>query len=71
MDIDLETLIKDIAENRTKILEDFARAYLAETEYHISEIELVEEELKGKDGYNTLGRKWYFRKKNKDEGGLK
>jgi hypothetical protein len=56
---EIETLIADIANRRAQILEDFTRAYLAETGLRPSECELCER----RDGM-TL--RWYFRKRESD-----
>ena len=39
----LENILKEIRDNKNQILDDFAKAYLAETGLNPSEVEMVEQ----------------------------
>lgn len=59
---ELEKIAREVAENKKKILDDFFKAYLADTALPISDIELVHEV--GNDG-KIFVEKFYFQVKEK------
>ena len=62
--ISVADMIKKLAEERDKILNDFCKAYLAETQALPSEIELVTLET-SKDG--TIEHVYFFRRRSVEE----
>ena len=63
-DISIEDAMKELHKNRKRILLDFAKAYLAETELSPSEVHLVESHFMTPDG--KIETIFEFRRK-KDE----
>lgn len=59
--IDIESAVKQLAEQRDKILSEFAKAYLAETKLLPSEVELVTKQKTTGSEIETI---YFFRKKN-------
>ena len=59
-DVNQEEALKKLTEKRDEILNDFAKAYLAETKVLPSEVELVTEQ---KQEGTTIETVFYFRKK--------
>jgi len=62
--ISVAEMVEELARNKTKILEDFSRAYLAEVGILPSEVELVCREMPVKDG--IIEHVYVFRRKNED-----
>jgi len=58
--IDINEMIKKLSEERSKILNEFSKAYLAETGIMPSEVELVCQE---KNEDKTITHTYFFRKK--------
>lgn len=59
--VNLQEAMEEIMKNRDKILEDFAKAYLAEKKVNPSDIELVQQKVNSDDGIEYI---FYFRIKN-------
>lgn len=58
----IEDAMKTLQEKRNEILEAFAKAYLAETGFNPSEIELVTQQLPMVD--NIIEHRYFFRRKS-------
>lgn len=65
--IDIENMVKELVQNRNKVLNEFAKAYLAETDTLPSEVELVEKRMPEKDG--IIETIYYFRRKDGQQDG--
>jgi glucokinase len=55
-----EEIAKQLNEQRDKILNDFAKAYLAETQLLPSQIELIQQQI---EDNGKIGYVWYFKQK--------
>jgi len=60
--ITVDDAVKKLAEEKNKILEAFAKAYLAETAANPSEIELVTKQMPVEN--NIIETVYFFRKKS-------
>lgn len=60
-DITIEEVVKELEKNRNKILEEFSKAYLAETGLLPSQVELVHKKLPLTDG--IIEETYQFRRK--------
>lgn len=60
----LTEIAQKLVKERNKVLDDFAKAYLAETKIMPSDLELVVREERTKDVIETI---YYFRKKNDEK----
>lgn len=58
----IEKMVEHLAKHRNEILENFSKAYLAETGLLPSEVELICQEMPMKD--NIVEHIYYFRKKD-------
>lgn len=61
--IDIESAVKQLAEQRDKILNEFAKAYLAETSLLPSQVELVSQQMPMTED-KIIETVYFFRKKN-------
>ena len=59
--IDIDAAVKQLAEERDKILSQFAKAYLAESGLLPSQVELVTKQMPMEN--NIIETVYYFRKK--------
>lgn len=60
-DISLEDMMRKLIENKSKIIEEFTRAFLAESELKPSEVEFVTQQMPMVKG--IIEHRYFFRKK--------